>query len=263
MVEHRQRARTCDACDEVACVVAGTGVVGADWHVAWTSADMAATLGIDPQALAGRPFWDIVHPDDHEAVRQHVDIGCDAVPRPWTQVRLASPTGACAEVCLSMSRTATPGLAFSFVATRQGRAVRPPLPVAPPANERLARLEDVLKRISAEIDTVLPPLRTPRVVAPEVLSRLHGASPRQVEVARRIAAGQRVSSIARDMFLSPSTVRNHLSAIFHQLGIRSQAELVELLTAEPQNGNEACALADTGEAFSEGAAQERVTEGWS
>jgi DNA-binding CsgD family transcriptional regulator len=41
--------------------------------------------------------------------------------------------------------------------------------------------------------------------------------------------GYRVDAIARFLYVSPSTIRNHLSAIFEKLGVASQSELVELL----------------------------------
>ena len=41
--------------------------------------------------------------------------------------------------------------------------------------------------------------------------------------------GERVPTIARDLFLSQSTVRNHLSAIYRRVGVHSQAELVARL----------------------------------
>jgi DNA-binding NarL/FixJ family response regulator len=53
-------------------------------------------------------------------------------------------------------------------------------------------------------------------------------SPRQWEIVGRIARGERVPTIAAEMYLSRSTVRNHLSAIFAKVGVHSQDELVSL-----------------------------------
>jgi DNA-binding CsgD family transcriptional regulator len=52
---------------------------------------------------------------------------------------------------------------------------------------------------------------------------------RELDVVTRLLRGDRVPAIARDMFLSQSTVRNHLSAIFRKLRIASQQELIHLL----------------------------------
>lgn len=59
--------------------------------------------------------------------------------------------------------------------------------------------------------------------------RLAEISPRQREILVRILEGQRVPTIARDLFLSASTVRNHLTFIFRRFGVHSQAELIEVL----------------------------------
>jgi DNA-binding NarL/FixJ family response regulator len=40
--------------------------------------------------------------------------------------------------------------------------------------------------------------------------------------------GLRVPTIARTMYLSPSTVRNHLAAAYQKLGVASQEELMQL-----------------------------------
>ncbi len=52
---------------------------------------------------------------------------------------------------------------------------------------------------------------------------------RERQVLDELLTGFRVSTIARRLFISPHTVRNHLKSIFSKLQVRSQAELVETL----------------------------------
>lgn len=54
-------------------------------------------------------------------------------------------------------------------------------------------------------------------------------SPREVEVLELIRNGYRVATVARRLFISPHTVRNHLKRIFLKLEVGSQAELLEKL----------------------------------
>jgi len=54
-------------------------------------------------------------------------------------------------------------------------------------------------------------------------------SDRQLEIMERLVRGERVPTIARGLYLSQSTVRNHLSAIFRKLGVHSQEELLGTL----------------------------------
>lgn len=54
-------------------------------------------------------------------------------------------------------------------------------------------------------------------------------SAREAEIVRRLFNGDRVPAIAGGLFLSQSTVRNHLSAVFRKLGVRSQQELIHAL----------------------------------
>jgi hypothetical protein len=46
--------------------------------------------------------------------------------------------------------------------------------------------------------------------------------------------GGRVSTIARRLSISPTTVRNHLQRIFFKLGVHSQAELIETVRDHPK-----------------------------
>lgn len=57
-------------------------------------------------------------------------------------------------------------------------------------------------------------------------------SDRERQILDFVADGYRVATIARNLFISPSTVRNHLSAIFKKLGVANQAELAERLKSD-------------------------------
>jgi DNA-binding CsgD family transcriptional regulator len=52
---------------------------------------------------------------------------------------------------------------------------------------------------------------------------------RELDIVGRLMAGDRVPAIAGALFLSQSTVRNHLSAVFRKLKVNSQQELLDLL----------------------------------
>lgn len=58
-------------------------------------------------------------------------------------------------------------------------------------------------------------------------------SSRELEIVARLVSGDRVPAIAQALFLSQSTVRNHLSSVFGKLGVTSQQELIDLYRALP------------------------------
>jgi DNA-binding NarL/FixJ family response regulator len=58
-------------------------------------------------------------------------------------------------------------------------------------------------------------------------------SPRQADILTRLLRGERVATIAAELYVSPTTVRNHLTAIFRKFGVHSQTELIELLRPQP------------------------------
>ena len=62
--------------------------------------------------------------------------------------------------------------------------------------------------------------------------KAYGLTPREVEVARRIARGLKTGEIAQELFLSPHTVRDHVKAIFEKVGVSSRGELVARLFAD-------------------------------
>jgi len=87
-----------------------------------------------------------------------------------------------------------------------------------------ARLERHLWRIALEVQAAgIFATRTGDVWMEPALREL---SPRQSEVLRRLLRGERVRIIARELCVSHSTVRNHLSTIYRKLGVHSQPELL-------------------------------------
>jgi len=59
-------------------------------------------------------------------------------------------------------------------------------------------------------------------------------SSRELEIVTRLMTGDRVPAIAKQLFLSEGTIRNHLSSVFGKLGVGTQQELIELLRQRPR-----------------------------
>lgn len=96
-------------------------------------------------------------------------------------------------------------------------------------SDRASELERRLRRIADEIEAAGLFRRAVVVPDPDRIPGLDALSSRQWEIVTRLLKGERVPRIARAMYLSPSTVRNHLSTIFRKLGVHSQAELIDRL----------------------------------
>jgi DNA-binding NarL/FixJ family response regulator len=45
----------------------------------------------------------------------------------------------------------------------------------------------------------------------------------------RLLDGKRIPAIASDLYVTQSTVRNHLSSIYAKLGVHSQVDLIRLV----------------------------------
>jgi DNA-binding CsgD family transcriptional regulator len=82
------------------------------------------------------------------------------------------------------------------------------------------------------IQTALEARASQALSALRPLARFPAASDlsaRQIEIVSRLVSGERIVEIAEGMYLSPSTVRNHLTAIYRKFGVHSQAELLAAL----------------------------------
>jgi len=78
---------------------------------------------------------------------------------------------------------------------------------------------------------------TSQAVAPAPIrsdADLRQLSSRELEIVTRVMASDRVPAIAKQLFLSEGTVRNHLSSAFGKLGVGTQQQLIELLRQRPR-----------------------------
>jgi DNA-binding CsgD family transcriptional regulator len=100
--------------------------------------------------------------------------------------------------------------------------------------DRVRCLEHGLRRIALELSELGVDRKAGGArLHPDLSERLTLVSPREWQVLERLRGGVRVSAIARDLAISPNTVRNHLKALYRKLGVRSQAELLEVIEGRP------------------------------
>lgn len=102
-----------------------------------------------------------------------------------------------------------------------------------PAVQECARAQIALSSIAqtlAELGLTAPPTSALTGGPPiRWVPGLDSLSARESEVLDSLLEHRRPPQIARLLFISPHTVRNHLKAIYAKLGVHSQGELLELL----------------------------------
>lgn len=191
------------------------GQTDESWRIVRISSEVTGVLGARPRDLIGTPLRDLLHPDDVDGIG--VLEGND--PRLPMRGRLRRPDGDWTEVGLMFAEVdRSERICFALI-THPGGDEQP---------NRIAELEGRLRRIADEVRAARV-LDTVNVLPASSDLPLGELSSRQWEILSRLLRGQRVNTIARELYVSPSTVRNHLSSIFRQFGVHSQGELLELL----------------------------------
>ncbi len=195
------------------------GTVDPEWRILTISSEAERVLGTPAEALVGMrlvarlPQTDV---DRLVAARELVGLAHSvALTLSW------SVDGELRELTCFLTRPAgMRDLGFMLVQE---------VPVPPAREHRTAELERHLVKIAAEVEASGVLDRFFVLPDPADLPELQHLSVRQWEIMSRLLQGERVPAIAKELFLSQSTVRNHLSMIYRRFGVHSQGELLALL----------------------------------
>ena len=198
------------------------GSIDLELRILSCSADIAEILGCDPETVIGETLTARVHPDDVATLLLGVGRAVADEHGAAMHVRARTADDGYAGVRLVVNPirgTTAARLGFVMTAESAERG----------GDARIADLERHLWRIALEVETAGVAHGVQRVPDADTVSGIEELSPRQWEIVTRLLRGERVPDIARALFLSQSTVRNQLGAVYRKLGVHSQSELLALL----------------------------------
>lgn len=203
------------------------GTADSDWRVDRISVDVEEMLGIAPTACQGLPVLGVLHPSDvavFVAAVEHARRGQRAIRITLRLRKVSGEWSPVTTVLSAISRGEPPALAFALM-----RLSESPESAPSPSHSSPVQLQVHLEKIADELRAagVIP--RLDRLPAFDQVPALSMLTSREWEVVVRLLEGERVPGIAADMFLSQSTIRNYLSAVYAKLGVHSQGELIRLL----------------------------------
>jgi PAS domain S-box-containing protein len=202
------------------------GTIDHDWRFTDIGPDAQEMFGWSLEQFRGTSLKAVVHPDDVPHLLLGLGRGTAERRGVLTRLRVRGHDHWVPVRC-KVTPYCThnpPRFAFAMWALGGGGAEGP--------GDRLSRLEDHLWRIALEVQAAgIPDL--PAADTRWADPALRDLSQRQREILRRLLRGERVPAMARELFLSESTVRNHLSAIYRRLGVHSQQELLSHLLPAP------------------------------
>jgi PAS domain-containing protein/DNA-binding CsgD family transcriptional regulator len=205
---------------------AGPLVVGTadpEWRVERVSSDVVELLGWDAGAYIHHSLLSSMHADDARELVQAVrSSSLDGALARHVRLRHRNGGWVAAEcIFVRLSDDDPPAVAFTLLPEP------PSLPSAPA--DRLLEMEHRLRRIASELRAAGVMEDIDGLPTYDEFPQLTTLTSRQWQVLVRLLRGDRVPTIASELFLSPRTIRNYLAAIFERFNVHSQAELIALL----------------------------------
>jgi DNA-binding CsgD family transcriptional regulator/PAS domain-containing protein len=188
-----------------------------DWVIEMASSDVESILGLSPDDYIGRPLLGLLQPWDVQKFMTAVDRITGDGGGATLRAHLRDGEGRWRDVLLlmvAMDQHSPPRLGIAITDEDDNDEA-----TADPHQQLAARSYDVLGGMD-HFRLCSPPQRF---------------SARQGEILTQVLRGERVQEIAKNLYLSPSTVRNHLTAIYRKFGVHSQAELLAKILRDPSS----------------------------
>lgn len=188
-----------------------------DWRIEYVGAD-AGLLGAEGSELRGFPLLGLVHPSSvGEFLAAVAGITHDHAVTLLVRMRIGEHEWA-PRHCLLVRMCEHDPPRLGVVITAGPRDA--------PEAAASSSLEGAVRHCALEARSAKTLGALPALAGLPLGDELTG---RQAEIVARLIAGERPAEIARSMFLSAATVRNHLSAIYRKFGVHSQTELLAAL----------------------------------
>lgn len=92
-------------------------------------------------------------------------------------------------------------------------------------NTRAAQLSEAIRRVAAGEQFI-----DPAVAAGTILGVRSPLTSREAEIFRLVATGASVAGIARQLYVTAGTVRNHISSVITKLGAHSRLDAVRIVS---------------------------------
>jgi DNA-binding CsgD family transcriptional regulator len=211
------------------------GTVSGELLIERVSSEAESVLGYHPEELIGQPVLRLVDASDSTKLLRALAQSAVSRRGVHTPVQLRTAHRELkARHLLVHPLIPAPSFAFALL----------------PADDSAAADPAMTSRMLAQLGLGVNP-NIFQGTAMTVRSNLPGSatlSMRELEIVTRLLAGDRVPTIAQSLFLSPSTVRNHLSAVFGKLRVHSQQELINLLREHGSYVRDNSADSDTAQA---------------
>jgi DNA-binding CsgD family transcriptional regulator len=200
------------------------GMADASLLVERISGDAEDLFGVPVNELLGHSLLSLV---DHDAVPRCLSaLGEAAASQNGVTLHLdirgdfAKPRLRCEVLFLPLKPS--PSVSFVFL----------PIPHDELVGLEYTNLSAMLLRLGRGAEVVNLASTMFRGVSNTDVPGLNRLTTRELEVVTRLTTGHRPPSIASDLFLSQSTVRNHLGSVYAKLGVNSQQELLNLLRSQ-------------------------------
>ncbi len=187
-----------------------------NWAIEHVSNEVKAILGHESLTYKGSPLLGLIHPASVQNFLSAV-------------ARVAADGGkATLRVALSAHDNRWQDVWCMVVAICEHSPARLGLAVS--------AISEIGEELSSELQRQLAVLGGDAVLGMDSFPQrlpLDTLSTRQWEIVTRLVRGESAREIAGALYLSPSTVRNHLAAIYRKLRVHSQTELVRSLLNQP------------------------------